>query len=193
MKQTMEEPVAAIRRLEAVIHNDRAERMGANIRGIIEDIRACRKETTACQEATEAYPEKMEAHPEENKFVAEHETVRKEDAAVETGRALKKRNGDRHLAARLRGQPKERTQGNGGCRKKLAASRRGTTRHAGVTRHKGHGRKGQNRDDVAKRTQKGQTYEKRLWNDQGCKNGIRDRGFKKHLRLGSKTSGGVYR
>jgi hypothetical protein len=45
----MEQLIASIRRLEALIYNDRAERnvnqerMDANIRGIIEDIRACRK------------------------------------------------------------------------------------------------------------------------------------------------------
>jgi hypothetical protein len=64
----------------------------------------------------------FEAIPEEMKSVAVQE-----DAAVGTGRALNKRHGDRNLAVGRRGKPKERTQGNGGSRKKLAAARRGMT------------------------------------------------------------------
>jgi hypothetical protein len=41
-----------------------------------------------------AYPENMEANPEEMKSVAVHEEVPKEEAAVETVRALNKLYGD---------------------------------------------------------------------------------------------------
>jgi hypothetical protein len=52
---------------------------------------------------------------------AVHEEVPKEEAAVKTLRALKKRHGDRHLEVGHRGKQKERTQGDGGSRKTLAA------------------------------------------------------------------------
>jgi hypothetical protein len=78
---------------------------------------------TACQE-TGAYPEKIGAIPEEMKSEAEHEKVPKENAAVKTVRALKKRHRGRLLAEGRRGKLKERTQVNGGCRKKLVAGRR---------------------------------------------------------------------
>jgi hypothetical protein len=63
----------------------------------------------------------------EMKSVSVHEEVPKEDAAVETGRALNKRHRDRNLAIGRSGEPKKRTQGNGGCRKILAATRKGMT------------------------------------------------------------------
>jgi hypothetical protein len=50
----------------------------------------------ANREAMKAYPENMEANPEEMKFVAVHDEVPKEKAAVETVRALKKQYGDWH-------------------------------------------------------------------------------------------------
>jgi hypothetical protein len=46
---------------------------------------------------TSAYPEKREADPEEMTSVAVHEEVLEEEAAVKTGRALKKRYRDQHL------------------------------------------------------------------------------------------------
>jgi hypothetical protein len=46
----------------------------------------------------EAYAEKTEAHPEEMKSVVVHEEIPKEEAAVKTCRAPKKRHGDQHLA-----------------------------------------------------------------------------------------------
>jgi hypothetical protein len=57
--------------------------------------------------------EKTEA-TEEIESKAEHDRVPKEEAAVETVRALKEWYRDQHLAARRRGQRKKRTQGNGG-------------------------------------------------------------------------------
>jgi hypothetical protein len=95
-------------------------------------VNAWRRETTACQEATETYQENMEANPEEMKPVAEHEEVPKEEAAVETSRTPKKRRRGRHLVSGRRGNPKERTKGNGGSLKKLTAGRRGMTRSAEV-------------------------------------------------------------
>jgi hypothetical protein len=69
----------------------------------------------------------MEATPEEMKFVAVHEEVPKEEAAVKTVRELKKRYGDQYLVVGRRRQLRKRTRGDGGSRKKLAAARRGMT------------------------------------------------------------------
>jgi hypothetical protein len=57
--------------------------------------------------------EKMEA-TEEIESKAEHDRVPKEEAAVETVRALKEWYRDRHLAVMRRCQRKKQTQGNGG-------------------------------------------------------------------------------
>jgi hypothetical protein len=100
-----------------------------------------RKETTAYLEGNEAYPEKMEVNPEEMKSVAEIPKVPKEEGAVKPVKAMKKRNKGRYLDARRHGKAKERTKGNGRCRKKLAVACSRMTRSAGVKRRKGHGRR----------------------------------------------------
>jgi hypothetical protein len=70
----------------------------------------------------------LEANAEKSDAVAEYQEVRKEEAALED------RCGDRHPAVGRRRQPKERTQGDGGSRKKLAAgSRRMTSRDDKIT------------------------------------------------------------
>jgi hypothetical protein len=53
----------------------------------------------------------LEKNPEEKEIVAEQQQVPKEEDAVKTVRALKKRHGDRHLAVRCRRKPKKRIQG----------------------------------------------------------------------------------
>jgi hypothetical protein len=97
----------------------------------------------ADQEATEAYPEIMEVTPKEFESVAVHLEVPKEDATVETGRAQNKWHGDQNLAIGHRGKPKKQ------CQKKLAVTHRRMTHRAGVVRCKG-----QNKGNVAGRTQK---------------------------------------
>jgi hypothetical protein len=124
-------------------------------------VNAWQEETTGCQEATETYREKMEANPEEIEFETEHEKVPKEDAAVNPAGALKKRHRGRHPAAGRRGQPKERTRGICGSRKKLDAARRWMARRAGEARRKGYGRHGQGLDNVARGTPKGRTFGKK--------------------------------
>jgi hypothetical protein len=64
---------------------------------------------------------------EEIKSEAKHEEVSMEEATVETFEALKERYRDQHLAVRCHGQPKKRTQGNGGSQKKLVAACKGMT------------------------------------------------------------------
>jgi hypothetical protein len=86
------------------------------------EMRTWRKETTACQDATEAFLESKKPTSLEVESKAEHDEVPKEEAAVETFGASKKRHRDRHLAIRCRSQPKKRTQGNGGSWKKLATT-----------------------------------------------------------------------
>jgi hypothetical protein len=70
--------------------------------------------------------EKMEATAGELQFVAVHQKVHKEDAAVETIGGLK----DQYLAVGSRQQTKKRTQGDGETRQKLAAARGRLTRRA---------------------------------------------------------------
>jgi hypothetical protein len=64
----------------------------------------------------------------------------------------------------------------------LASAGRKMTRCSKEAQRKGHWHKRQN-DDVGKGTQKGQMDKKRRWKDPGCKNGIRNRDFKKPLHL----------
>jgi hypothetical protein len=51
---------------------------------------------------------------------AECEKVSKEEASVETFRALNKQHGEQYIAVRRCSLPKKRTQSNGGSQKKLA-------------------------------------------------------------------------
>jgi uncharacterized protein YqfA (UPF0365 family) len=76
----------------------------------------------ACLEKMEATD--LEANPEEMESKAVHQ-ISKEEATVQTVRALKKRHGDWNLAVGGFEKLKKRTQGNGGSRKKLAATYRG--------------------------------------------------------------------
>jgi hypothetical protein len=85
------------------------ERTIAKMDAWLAEMKGGRKETTASQEVAEAYAGKMEANPEEMKSVAEHEKVPKEEAAVKSFGALKKRRRGGYLAAGHHGKPKERT------------------------------------------------------------------------------------
>jgi hypothetical protein len=107
--------------------------------------------------------------------VVEHEENPKEDATVETGRALNKWHANWNLALGCREKPKEWTQGKGGCQKKLAAARRGMTQCAGVAGCKGHCHQGHSRENAAPRTQK---EREDMLKDQECKYGIRNRGLR---------------
>jgi hypothetical protein len=106
------------------------ERMGASMN-------AWRKETMACQEAMEACLESKKPTSVKIEPAVVHEEVPKEDAPVKTTRALKKRNGDRHLDVMHRRQLQKRTQGDGGSWKKLAAACRWMTPCAIPAHHKG--------------------------------------------------------
>jgi hypothetical protein len=68
----------------------------------------------------------------EEESMAEHVEVSTDETA------LKKQHWNRHLAIAHRKKQKEQTQGKGGSRKKLAATRRGMTHRARVARRKGH-------------------------------------------------------
>jgi hypothetical protein len=82
-----------------------------------------------------------------------HREVSKEEAALKSSRALKKRHRDWQLAAERRCQPEERTRGNCRSRKKLAVAGRKMTRRAGMARRKVQVvRKNQTRDKVASGT-----------------------------------------
>jgi hypothetical protein len=94
----------------------------------------------ACLGKTEATD--LEANREEIESKGEYEEVPKEQAAVETFGALKKRHGDWHLAVRRHGQPKKRIHGDRGSRKKMAAACIRMTRRAIPAQRKGRRHKG---------------------------------------------------
>jgi hypothetical protein len=135
----------------------------------------------ACLGKTEATD--LEAHSEETGSEAVHEDVPKEEAAVQTVGALKKRHGDRNLAVQCRRKPKKRTQSNGGSRKKFAAACRGMNRSVISARRKGHGHQGPPRDNVARGAPKGQTLKGRQRTRQKSSTGIGDRDANEQLRL----------
>jgi hypothetical protein len=56
------------------------------------------------------------------------------------------------------------------------------TGRAGVAQRKERGRQGQNKDDVAPRTQERRKYEKRRWKGPELKNRAKSRGLRQHLR-----------
>jgi hypothetical protein len=122
-----------------------------------------------------------------------HEEVLKDMAAVKTFGALKERDGDRHLAVGRLRQLKGRIQGNGGFRKKSAATRRGMIRRAIRAWRKGHCRQGQGKDKGVPRTQKGRAFAKNRRKKPVGINGIRDRDLKKQPCLRKeRTSGRVF-
>jgi hypothetical protein len=138
---------------------------------------ACLEKTEACLEGKE--PASLEIEP-----MAVHEEAPKEEAAVKTVRAVKKRNGDQHLAVRHSGQMKKWTQGSGRSWNKLTATRKEMTHCAGMARCKGRSHKGptvrkrrqknRTRDNVARGASKGRTFRKRQGVQPECSNGIRD-------------------
>jgi hypothetical protein len=95
--------------------------------------------------------EKAAAYPE----------VPNEEAVVETTGALKDWYGDQRQLVGHHQQPKKRTQGDGGSRKKLAAACRQMTGHAIPALLKEHGRQGLGKNDVVCGTPKGWTFKKR--------------------------------
>jgi hypothetical protein len=112
------------------------ERLLAMQRKMIGKMDACHERIMACLGRTEATD--LVANPEEKESVPEHRVVPKEQAAVKPVGGLRKRHRFRDLRAERRQKPKERTRGNCGSQKKLAASGMKVTRRTGVTRRKGH-------------------------------------------------------
>jgi hypothetical protein len=137
--------------------NARQERTIAKMDASLEEMKVRRRETTVYLEATEAYLESKEPTPE----VAEYQEIRKEEATVDSVGALEEWDGDRHLAVGRCRQPKKRTQGDGGSRRKLAATRRRMTRQAVPEQCKGYGRQRPGKNDAVHKTPKRRTFEKR--------------------------------
>jgi hypothetical protein len=117
----------------------------------------------------------MKADLEEIESESEHQEVPREEAAVETIGTLEDRYAFRHLDVGCRRQPKKRTRGYGGSRKKLATARRRMTRRAVPAPFKGWGHKGP-------------TVEKRRRNGPEWNIDIKNRGLKQQLRLGNKKT-----
>jgi hypothetical protein len=86
----------------------------------------------ACHEATEANTEKIEPIQGMMQSVAEHQVAPKEDVIVKPVKERKKRHRGRKPATERRGEPKEMTRGDCGCRRKLAAACRRVSHHARV-------------------------------------------------------------
>jgi hypothetical protein len=83
--------------------------------------------TMACQEIEARQKRRSRPHRRRQK----RKGPPKEDAeVVPVGEPKKKRRKDRKLAAERRHQMKERTQSHGGCRKRPAVARKGTSRRA---------------------------------------------------------------
>jgi hypothetical protein len=129
----------------------------------LEETKSCQKATEVCLEKMEAYRERKEPTPLETAGVEADPEGSDEEAAVEKVGALKDLCGNRHLAVGRRRESKERTQGDGGSKKKFAAACRRMTRRVVLARRKGRG-------------YKGPTVEKKLWKCPECNNGIKDRG-----------------
>jgi hypothetical protein len=165
------------------------EEMIAKMDAWLTEMRAWRKETTACQEATEACLKRMEPTSLELESESEHREVLKEDVAVKTVGALKKRYRDWHLEVGLRGQPKKWAQGNGGSRKMLAAFCRRMNRRAGTARRKGRGHKvpteKSDQEQCCTRNPEGTDVREETREQPEGGNGIRGRDLKEQLRLGS--------
>jgi hypothetical protein len=103
----------------------------------------------------------MEANPEELKSAVVHEEASKEEAALETFRALMKQYGDQYLVVGCHRKLKKWNQGDGGSWKKLAATCRGMTRRAIPARCKGHGCQGQGKNNIVQGTRKVQIFGKK--------------------------------
>jgi hypothetical protein len=92
----------------------------AKLDAYLEKPQAWLEKMKARGEVTEDHPEKREGNTEEMKSILEHQEVPKEEAAVETIKALEDRYGNQRLTVRRRGWLNKRTQGHGGSRQKLA-------------------------------------------------------------------------
>jgi hypothetical protein len=129
----------------------------------------------------------FEANREESEAVTVYQEVPNEEAAVETVGALEDGYRDQHLAVGRRRQPKKRTQGDGGSRQKLAAARGGLTCRAVPAPRKGR-RQGPGKNNVARGVHNGGTLEMRRLKRPECNSEIKDRGARRHIRLGSKRA-----
>jgi hypothetical protein len=137
---------------------------------------AWQKETTACQEAMDKMDTTdLEANQEKSDDIAKHQEEPKEEAAVETIRALE----DQQLATGHCRQPKQQTQGHSGSLKKLAAA---------PMLHR-------TRDTVVRGQARTMLFTELLKDGRlRClgrpkrNNGIRDQGLRQRLHLGSKRA-----
>jgi hypothetical protein len=89
------------------------------------DLKDGRKETTTCKETTET-----KLNPGLMQSIEEHQDIPKGEVAVMPVRESGKRHRVCNLDAERHQKRKERTQGNRGSRRKLAATCRKVSRHA---------------------------------------------------------------
>jgi hypothetical protein len=122
---------------------------------------------------------------------AEHLEVPKKYAAMKLIRGLRKQHRGQKLAAERCQELKERTRGNCGSRKELAATGRKMPCHAGVTQHKetSSGRV-KTWDRVARGALKRWTLGKRHQPKPECKSGVKDRSTRQQLPLKNEKTAG---
>jgi hypothetical protein len=106
-----------------VLRDTLLSRLNAHHERMTASVHVWRKETTVCLECMEPTSEEMQSEAERQEFPKEH-------ASVKPIGGLRKRHRGRHVAGGRRSQPEERTRGNCGSRKELAADCRRMTRHA---------------------------------------------------------------
>jgi hypothetical protein len=134
MEASQREMRQEMRAGQELMKEEMLTKMATNQEMMITKMNAHQERMDSWLEILEAFLEKMEAM-EVIESELGHQEVTKEEATVQTFGALKKRYGDRHLAVGRQGQPKKRTRGNGGSRKKLATSHGGITHRAVPPRH----------------------------------------------------------
>jgi hypothetical protein len=94
----------------------------------------------------------LKANPEYKETVAEQQEVPKEEAAVKTVRAQKKRYGDRHVVVGCADSCKNEPRVMMGPGRNWPPSAEGVSRHAIPAWRKGHCHHGQGKDKAVQRT-----------------------------------------
>jgi hypothetical protein len=169
----MKSIVSAIEKLETAIHS----------------MRAWRKETMACQETKEACLECKEPTAEEMQSGGPQGTCHSETCQ-------RTKEAAPGLASSSEAPwPAKRTEsGKLWIQEEIGRHCRGMTCHAGVARCKGDGRQGQDQDNVARGTPKGQTFGKKCQLKPKSSKGINSQGLMKQLYLRSeRPSGRIFR
>jgi hypothetical protein len=127
LKEDIKLSQAEMRSTICAFWSELKETVQHEMKAVMQPIRSELDETTACNEAIETEP-----NPGMMQSIEEHQEIPKEDAAVMPVGELRKRHRFCNLASECRQKMRERTRGNSGSRRKLAAACRKVSRHAKV-------------------------------------------------------------